>query len=52
MLLLLLMLVAADSWHWQSIDDSVVCPMPPSSCSADYRQLLMDYDLCITGQVD
>ena len=41
--------VAADCWHWQSIDDSVVRMMP--STSAEYRQLLTDYDLCLTGQV-
>lgn len=38
----------ADSWHWQSIDDSVIRAMPTTA--AEYRQLSVDYDLCLTGQ--
>jgi len=41
--------IVANSWHWQSIDDSVMCKMPTTN--AEYRQLLADYDLCLTGQV-
>jgi len=39
----------ANTWHWQSIDDSIVRTMPTTA--AEYRQLLADYDLCLTGQV-
>jgi len=41
--------IVANTWHWQSIDDSIVRTMPTTS--AEYRQLLADYDLCLTGQV-
>ena len=40
---------AESSWHWQSIDDSVVRAMPATA--AEYQQLRLDYDLCLTGQV-
>ena len=43
------MVIAVDSWHWQSIDDSVIHMMPSSR--TEYQQLLADYDLCLTGQV-
>ena len=36
-------------WHWQSIDDSVVCPVSPGR---DIRKDLIEkYDLCLTGEV-
>ena len=36
-------------WHWQSIDDSVVCPLSPGR---DIRKDLIEkYDLCLTGEV-
>lgn len=37
-----------DSWHWQSIDDSITLPvLPPDGV----RQLTHSYDLCLTGEV-
>ena len=43
-----LCLVGSD-WHWQSIDDTVVCPVSPVK---DIRKELIEkYDLCLTGEV-
>ncbi|GAB1606814.1 manganese-transporting ATPase 13A1 [Argonauta hians] len=36
----------ADTWHWQSIDDSLTFHLGMDNL----RQLMADYDLCITGQ--
>ncbi|KAL3871745.1 hypothetical protein ACJMK2_039723 [Sinanodonta woodiana] len=35
------------NWHWQSIDDSVICPCQPKNLRKD---LIDQYDLCLTGE--
>ena len=43
------MYLAGSEWHWQSIDDKVVCPL---SAGKDIRKELIEkYDLCLTGEV-
>ena len=40
--------VAESTWHWQSVDDSVIESCQPAT---GVKQLLAQYDLCVTGEV-